>query len=285
MTDTQEGAAARRLVQGMWASVASAWGEHADEVDERAAPITAGMLDSLRLRDGLHVLELASGPGGAGFAAATRVGPTGWVVISDVVEAMVTVAELRARAAGVSNVATRVLDLEAIDEPDGSYDAVLCREGLMFAVDPSRAVREMHRVLRPGGRVAVAVWSKREDNPWLTVVLDAIGDVTGMVLPPPGVPGPFSLGDPVRLAALFDDSGFADIDVDAVAAPLSVPSFDAWWHRNLTVAGPVVAVLNRMDEETRARVRHRAHDAVAPYWRGDALELPGLALVVSGDRP
>ena len=95
---------------------------------------------------------------------------------------------------------TRELDLEQIDEPDGSYDVVLCREGLMLVPDPARAAREIARVLRPGGRVALAVWGPREQNPWLGVVFDAVSAQLGTPMPPPGIPGPFSLDDADGLA-------------------------------------------------------------------------------------
>jgi len=155
---------------------------------------------------------------------------------------------------------------------------------LMFALDPARAVRELHRVLRPTGRAAVAVWATRQDNPWLGVLLEAITDVTGLVLPPPGVPGPFALSDRDRLRRLFVDAGFTHVTLEHVATPLRSPSFEAWWQRNLTIAGPAVAVLNGLDDSTRRRVEGRLRDAVTPYETAGALELPGLAVVLSARR-
>ena len=123
---------------------------------------------------GERVLELACGPGSVGIAAAALVGDGGEVVLSDVAPAMTAIAAARAESLGLENVSTRVLDLEQIDEPDESYDVVVCREGLMLVPDPVRAARELRRVLRPGGRVAVRVWGPRERNPWLGVVFDAV---------------------------------------------------------------------------------------------------------------
>ncbi|MEA2176885.1 MAG: hypothetical protein QOG77_182, partial [Solirubrobacteraceae bacterium] len=167
----------RSRVHGMWAAVAPGWEEHADYADGRTAALADRLLALCAPAPGDRVLELACGPGGLGLAAAARVAPGGEVVLSDVVPAMTAIAGRR--AAGVSNVRTRVLDLEAIDEPDGSYDVVLCREGLMFATDPGAAALEMRRVLRPGGRVGVSVWGPRERNPWLGLVLDAVSEMLG----------------------------------------------------------------------------------------------------------
>jgi SAM-dependent methyltransferase len=280
MTDTRSGDEVRTFIHGMWAGVAPAWGADADSVDARAAAITGCMLESTNLGRGARVLELACGPGGAGLAAAERVGPDGEVVVSDVAEGMVDIARRRAAARGLRNVSAKVLDLEAIAEPDGAYDAVLCREGMMFALDPTHAAREMHRVLRPAGRVAISVWGPREDNPWLGLLLDGITEITGMVVPPPGGPGPFALSDADRLRDLFVDAQFAAVAVDRVAAPLRTPSFAAWWTRNLTLAGPVVNVVNGLDDATRSRLRDTVRAAVAAYETDDALELPGVALVL-----
>jgi SAM-dependent methyltransferase len=136
----------RRHVHGQWAAVAPAWSDHAEYADERGASVTARLLDLSAPRPGERLLELACGPGGLGLAAAKLVAPNGVVVLSDVVAEMTAIAEARADAIGLDNVRTRVLDLEDIDEPDASYDVVLCREGMMFAVDPARAAREMGRI-------------------------------------------------------------------------------------------------------------------------------------------
>src|SRR3954451_25221159 len=138
----------------MWQSVAPGWGENADYVDARGARLTERLLELTRVGAGDRVLELACGAGGLGLAAAERAGE---VVLSDVAPAMVEIAAARARERGLDNVEALTLDLDAIAQPDASYDVVLCREGLMFAADPAGAVREIARILRPGGRVALAV--------------------------------------------------------------------------------------------------------------------------------
>src|SRR5262245_42860373 len=184
----------RAHLHAMWSRVAPAWGAHAAFVDERSAIVTAAMLQAIRPQPGEWVLELAVGPGGGpGLAAAPLVAPAGVVVLSDVAPEMVAIAAERVTASGLGNVHTRVLDLEELDEPDASFDVVVCREGLMLVSDPARAAGEIRRVLRPGGRAAITVWGPRERNPWLSTVFAAVAAELGAPMPPPGVPHPFTL--------------------------------------------------------------------------------------------
>ena len=274
----------RARLHGMWAAVAGAWGEHAEYVDARRARVTDRLLELTAPRPGERVLELACGPGGVGLAAAARVAPDGEVVQSDVVAEMTGIAEARARTLGLGNVRTRVLDLEHILEPDGSYDVVLCSEGLMLVPEPDRAAREIRRVLRPGGRVALTVWGPRERNPWLALVLDAVGAQIGRPVPPPGVPGPLSLADRDGLVRLLRAAGLVDVEVEELAVPLQAPTFEEWWTRTSALAGPLVTILAALPEDALQAIRTRLRAAVAPYETPVGLELPGLTLLASARR-
>jgi enediyne biosynthesis protein CalE5 len=274
----------RGHVHAMWAAVADRWAEHADDVDERVADMTRRMLEVTAPGPGERVLELACGPGGAGLAAAERVGPEGEVVLSDIAAEMAAIAADRAKARGLRNVRAATLDLENIDQPDASCDILLCREGLMFAVEPERAVREIHRVLRQHGRVAITVWGPRQQNPWLGIVLDAVSDQLGSPVPPPGVPGPFALDDPSRLEALFTAAGFLDVSVEKVPVPLRSPSFEAWWARTSALAGPLTGIVANLPAEARGALTERLRAAAAPYATADGVELPGVALLASARR-
>jgi len=283
-TETQPVAQLRGLLHGMWAAVAPRWAEHAEYVDTRGAAVTEAMLDRAAPQPGERVLDLASGPGGMGLAAAERVGTSGEVIISDVVAEMTAIATARAAALGLTNVRTLVLDLERIDQPDRSFDVVLCREGLMFAADPAAATGEIGRVLRPGGRVALAVWGPRERNPWLALVLDVVSAQLGRPVPPPGIPGPFSLDDPERLGRLLSDAGLSGVVVSELEAPLRAGSFDEWWVRTSSLAGPLANVLAGLPDDAASELRARAQDAVRSYETPAGLEFPGVTLLASGHR-
>ncbi len=268
----------------MWSAVAGAWREHADYVDARAAAVTKELLRRSAPQPGERVLELACGPGGVGLEAAALVQPGGDVVLSDVSPEMTAIAAARAAARGVANVSTCELDIEQIEQPAASFDVVLCREGLMFAAEPDRAVREIARVLRPGGRVAVAVWGPRERNPWLGAVLTSLSVQLGQPVPPPGVPGPFSLDDPGRLAGLMSAAGLAEVAVDELDVPLRTTTFDEWLTRTSALAGPLAKRLESLPEHAALALRGRLEEAVRPYETPAGLEFPGVTLIASGRR-
>jgi SAM-dependent methyltransferase len=269
----------------MWNSVAPEWEANAEFVDEHLALATERLLDAAGIGEGDAVLDLAAGPGGAGLAAAGRVGPSGSVVLSDVAEEMVAVAARRASA--YPQVSTAVFDQSEIAAESGRFDAVISRHGLMFVEDPFGAVREAARVLRPGGGYAVMTWGPRELNPWLGLVLDAVGEQLGVPFPPPNIRGPFSLDDTALLASVLQDGGMVDVQVEMIATPMGAASLEVWWERVPRLAGPLAIALAGMEPEVREAIARRALSAAASASRreGGQILLDGTVLIASGHTP
>jgi SAM-dependent methyltransferase len=196
---------------------------------------------------------------------------------------MTAIAGERAAARNLTNVRATQIDMEKIGFPDASFDVVLCREGLMLAPDQAAAAREAHRVLVPGGRAVFAVWGPRDRNPWLGTLLDAITETLGIPVPPPGMPGPFSLADFGKLEELLGAAGFDGIAVRELATPMNASSFDEWWSVVPALAGPVGPLLAGQPADVGAAIRVRAEAALDQFrTEAGAFELPGLSLVGSG---
>ncbi len=268
----------------MWDSVAGAWERNAELVDAQLTPATAAMLDAARIGAGDAVLDVAAGPGGAGIAAAAVVGESGRVVLTDVAPAMVQAAARR--AAGLPQVSTLICDELSLDAAGESFDAVLCRHGLMFPEDPAAAVGEARRVLRDDGRYVAVTWDAREANPWLGLILDAVGEQFGVPFPPPGVPGPFSLDDPALLAGALKSGGLHDVEVVRVATPMRTASLESWWDLVPQLAGPLAIALSGMEDAVRSEIRARAleYGAAAARPGDDGIEMAGSVLIASGRR-
>ena len=277
----------------MWAPVAGAGREHADYADARGAQSAERMLELAQVGAGDRVLELACGPGGLGLAAAERVGPGGEVVLTDVAEEMTAIAAARGAARWAwATSPSAALDLERIDEPDAAYDVVLCREGLMFALEPARAVGEIRRVLRPGGRVAVAVWGPRERNPWLGLVMDVVSAQHRGAGAAARHPRPVRArrrrraAPPARRRRPGRRARRASSRCRCAAA-----SFDEWWERTSALAGPLSAILAALPDPAVQALRERARDAVRDYETASGRARPpgrgadrlGPALLAGGD--
>ncbi len=163
-----------------WAGAADHWAEAAEKPDRGAsAKAAAWLLDSADLQPGERVLEVACGAGRVGLQAAERVGPAGWVVCSDFAEPMVEVVQGRVARLGLTNVEARVLDAERMTfGEDERFDAALCRMGYMLMADPAAALSRTRDALRPGGRLAFAVWGPAEENPWLSLIFAAVMSIS-----------------------------------------------------------------------------------------------------------
>lgn len=244
--------------------------------------VSVWMVEHVGLQPGQRVLELACGPGDTGFLAAELVKPGGTLLASDATRAMLGVATGRARDLGVTNVEFRQLELEWIDLPTASVDAVLCRWGLMFAVDPTAALQEMRRALRPGGSAAVAVWDQPDANPWATVTSRALVDLGHAMPPDPDAPGMFTLADPDRLGRLFEDAGFVDVVVDSVELSRSETSLDSFLEETRDLSSQFAEVWERLSDRHRDEVHARIEELAAPYTGTDgAVRFPARSLVAS----
>jgi SAM-dependent methyltransferase len=265
-----------------WERSAAGWSAEADSIRDFGMPVSAWMIEQLRLQPGQRVLELAAGPGDTGFMAAELVSPAGSLISSDAAEPMLDIARDRATRMGVENVEFKQLNLQWIDMDAASVDAVLCRWGLMFVSDPGPALQEIRRVLRPGGRAAVAVWAGPELNPWATIPTRALVELGHAEPPDPTAPGMFVLADADRLRELLDSAGFIEADVELVALSRPAPDVEEFVDETLALSSPFAEVRERLSNEQWGEVKARIAGLAEPFIQADgSLRFPATSLAAA----
>ena len=243
------------------------------------------LVDALAPSAGETILELAAGPGDTGFLAAQRLGPGGRLISTDLVPEMVEAARARAAELGLENAEFRVADAQRLDLPSESVDAVLCRWGYMLLPDPAAGLAETSRVLRPGGRLAFAVWAEADRNPWGAVAGRALIRLGLLEPPAPDAPGPFRLGDVARVRSLVAGAGFEEPVVEEVALTWRYPSFEDWWRVSSDLSSTLSSALRRLSAAETERLRATAAELLAPYAGPEGLAVPGVCRTVLTRRP
>ncbi|MGA2164386.1 MAG: methyltransferase domain-containing protein [Solirubrobacteraceae bacterium] len=273
----------RRRSAEHWEEAASGWVRRQESIREFGAPVSYWMVEAIEPQHGQRVLELAAGLGETGLLAAELVAPTGGVILSDHAEAMLEGARARAAKLDLTNVEFQVWNAEWIDLPVASVDAVLCRWGYMLMADPLAAMVETRRVLRPGGRVALAVWDALAANPWALLPRVELLE-RGLAQPPAQsseyAPGPFGLGDRERLQALLGEAGFTEIVVEAIDVVQSHPSFESFWETMLDISRELHDLVLAQPATEIEAIEASLVERLAPYASPDGtLEIPGRSLV------
>ena len=239
-------------------------------------PAQTALLAMAALRLGEQVLDVACGTGLVAFAAAEAVGPQGQVLGVDLSGQMVEAAQRRAEERHLSNVGFQRMDAETLALPDASVDVALCALGLMYLPDPERAVVEMRRVLRPGGRLVAAVWGERSRCAWSALFPIVDAEVASDVCPLF-----FRLGQCDTLARAFSAAKLHNIELRRIATTLAYADADEACNAAFA-GGPVALAWSRFDGKVRRRVRARYLEAIEPWRDGQGYRLPGEFVVAAG---
>jgi len=281
MTGSKDPDELRTSILDRWDRSASGWAASRDRIRAFGMPVSTWMIDAVRPQPGQRVLELAAGVGDTGFLAGELLHPGGALVSSDASDGMLQAARARALELGAKNVEFARLELEWIDLPTASVDAVLCRWGFMFAVDPGAALSETRRVLRPGGRLALAAWDKAEHNPWATIPTSALVALGHVAPPDPSAPGMFALADPGRLAALIQGAGFTEVTVDAIDFEATYDSVEMYIEVARDLSGQFGDTADALPEPARRALWNEIAKLAAPFAAtpGGALRMPARSLV------
>ena len=241
----------KETTREQWQAAASAWNNWSPLLRAWLGPATEIMLDMANVGRGHRVLDVAAGAGDQTLQAAERVGPSGYVLATDISSNILAFAAENASRAGHRNVDTKVLDGEDLDVPEGTFDAVISRVGLIYFPDQQEALAGMKRALKPGGRVAAIVYSTAENNRFFSIPVSVIRRRANLPPPLPGQPGPFSLGGAGVLEEAFRKAGFRNVESRIVPAPVRMTSAAECVRFEKELFGALHQMLAGLDEAGR----------------------------------
>jgi len=255
---------------------AERWSRRQAERGETLGPATERMFDLAGLGAGNRVLDVAAGTGDQTLLAARRVSPNGYVLAIDLSANMLNSAAEAARKAGLTNVETRVMNAENLDLDADSFDVVICRLGLMLFSNPPKALREMSRVVKPGGKVSAIVMSAAEKNPYEGVPSMVAYRRGGTMSPM------FALSEPGVLENAFRDGGFPDVAVHTVDKQHRFPpsALEVIRRKDSRLSEPIVKLPDTECEQAWAEVEQQTRRFEGP----NGWEFPGEVLIGVGTK-
>ncbi len=241
----------KETTREQWNAAAKGWNDWGPQLRAWVGPTTETMLDMAAVVAGSRVLDIAAGAGDQTLLAAERVGSEGYVLATDISPGILEFAAANARRAGFANVETKVIDGEELDVPGESFDAVICRLGLMFFPDLSKALKGVKRALKAGGRLAAIVFTTPEKNPTVAFPFAIGRRHANLPAPPPGRPGLFNLGGPGVIEDAFAAAGFGETETKIATPTFRFDSAEDYISFLRSSVGPLIHMLAALDPSAR----------------------------------
>jgi SAM-dependent methyltransferase len=266
-----------------WAGLSAGWEKWDAVIMDQLGPVGEAMIARLGIADDQQHLDIAAGTGEPGLTVA-RLAPSGHVVLTDLSPEMLEIATRRAHARGITNFETRVCSADDLPFADATFDSISVRFGYMFFPDLPGATAELARVLRPGGRLCSSVWVNPAENPWTTIVMQAIA--TEAELPPPDPDGPsmYRCAAPGYVTALYETAGLRDVAEWNVDVELVTRSPAEYWEMISEHVSLAVAALRQVDGRARERIAEAVIAKAGAYEHDGEVRIPGVARCIVGSR-
>ena len=276
----------KTAMRAQWDTAAPGWNAHTPQIRAWLSLPTDAMCRMAGVTIGSRVLDVAAGAGEQTLTLASLVGPSGHVLATDLSRAIVALARENVQGAGFANVEFRVADGEDLGVAESSFDAAVCRLGLMFFADPLQGLRQMHRVLRPGGGACTMVFSGPERNPCVAILMSTALKHAGRPAGDPRSPGGLlSLGQPGHIDALFRAAGFRDVATTALDAVFRMRSVDDYLAFVRNSASPILGLLGHLTPPAAQAAWAEMRERLDVYTTRDGWAGPNELLLTAGRRP
>jgi ubiquinone/menaquinone biosynthesis C-methylase UbiE len=275
-----------------WSSAARFWEKHRAVVKQMFAPVTQALVEDAQIA-GRHpasssqsVLDIATGPGDPALSVAPLLGPEGKVFGVDPIPEMVAAARRAANQLSCGNAQFEVAFADHLPFSADTFDAVISRFGAMFFPSPVDAVQEMLRVLKPGRKLALAVWHFADKNPFFNTVSQVIDRYVESPPPAPDAPDAFRFATPGKLLDVLVDAGVMAPAERLLHCNIQAPvSAEEFWTLRTELSEKLREKIALLSREQLAEAKRRALEAFRPYSRATGISFPAEVLIVSGAKP
>lgn len=268
-----------------WSESAPYWEKYREIISQMFAPVTQALVEDAEIASGSAVLDVATGPGEPALTVAGMVGPEGKVVGTDVVPGMVEAARREAERRGLRNASFEVAFAESLPFPVNSFDAVVSRFGVMFFPSPVEGIREWLRVLKPGGKIALAAWHFVERNPFFYSLSTVIDRYVAPTPPTPTSPDAFRFAEPGKLRAVLSEAGVTATSERvlqfSICAPISVEDF---WTLRCEISERLRTRIATLSKPELAELQREGIKALRPYAEDHCIAFPAEVLIVSAKK-
>lgn len=267
-----------------WNKFSPGWKKWDDLIMDFLNPMGEEIIKALNIKNTDIVLDVASGTGEPGFSIA-KIVTNGTVILTDLSEDMLKIAHNNAINKGLKNIETCISDVSELPFHDNMFDAVSCRFGFMFFPDMVLAIKEMMRVLKPGGKIAIGVWSGPEKNFWVTAAMGAINRNMQLAPPPPEAPGMFRCAKDGLMVELFQNVGLRDVYQKEVTEVLQCKTAELYWEMMTEVAAPFVSALNQADDDMKQKIKEEVFQTIHEKFPKGDVNISASSLLICGEKP
>jgi ubiquinone/menaquinone biosynthesis C-methylase UbiE len=262
----------REQQKRLWNKVSPGWKKWDQFIMEFLRPMGAAIIERLELKTNDIVLDVATGTGEPGLTIAA-IAKDGKVTGTDLSDEMLQIAEANALAKGLKNYSTKASDVCGLPFEDNTFTKISCRMGFMFFPDMQQAANEMYRVLKPGGRLAIAVWAGPDKNLWYTAMSRAMNKYVETPLPAPDAPGMFRCSASGVMADIFAKAGFKGVGEQEIKGKIDFIDADTYWRNRTELSETLVAALAKLDEAAKTAIKNEVYATI------NANSLNGCALL------
>lgn len=275
----------KNTTHDQWQAAAEAWYRWSPTLNQWLGKATDKMLEMAGLSSGHRVLDIAAGAGEQSITTAKKVGTTGYVLATDISPNILEYAKQMAEQAGLNNIETKVMDGENLTLDDETFDAVISRVGLIYFPDQQKALKEMLRVLKPGGKVAAIVYSTPDKNKFFSVPVSIIRNRAKLPPPLPGQPGPFSLGAEGVIEKAFLQAGFINVKSELVNSPLLLSSAGDCVRFEKESFGALHQMMSGLSDSEKISVWDEIESELKSFEADNGFVGPCEMLVAVGEKP